>query len=53
LLRSCQLDDLGFELAAHVRLQIADAAHLDQRGRQEAAQPDVQDEAPDDLDDVR
>ena len=35
-----------------VRLQVADAAHLDQRGRQEAAQADVEDETTlDDLDD--
>src|SRR5579875_449415 len=46
-----QLDDLGFQFPAHVRLQVADAAHLHQRGRQEAAQPDVQDQAAlDDLD---
>src|SRR5690606_25670527 len=47
-----QLDDLGLELAAHVGLQVADAAHLDQGGREEAAQADVEDEtALDDLDD--
>src|SRR5262245_35757824 len=40
-----QLDDLGFYLLAHIRLQVAHAAHLDQRGWQEAAQPDVQDQA--------
>src|SRR6266702_2959771 len=46
-----QLDDLGFDLLAHVRLQVADPAHLDQRGGQEAEQPDVQDQAAlDDLD---
>jgi hypothetical protein len=46
-----QLDDLGFDLLAHVGLQVADPAHLHQRGRQEAAQPDVQDQAAlDDLD---
>ena len=46
-----QLDDLGFDLLAHVGLQIADPAHLHQRGGQEAAQPDVQDQAAlDDLD---
>ncbi len=46
-----QLDDLGFDLLAHVRLQVADPAHLHQRGRQEAAQPDVEDQAAlDDLD---
>src|SRR5690606_16115034 len=47
-----ELDDLGFELAADVRLEIADPAHLDQGGRQEAPQADVEDEAAlDDLDD--
>ena len=40
-----QLDDLGLELPAHVRLQIADAAHLHQRGGQEPAQADVEDQA--------
>ncbi len=47
-----QLDDLGLELLADVRLEVADAAHLDQRGGQEAAQADVEDETTlDDLDD--
>ena len=47
-----QLDDLGFERLADVGLQIANAAHLDQRRRQEAAQADVDDQAAlDDLDD--
>ena len=47
-----QLDDLGLELLADVRLEVADAAHLDQRGGQEAAQADVEDQAAlDDLDD--
>ena len=47
-----QLDDLRLELLAHVGLQVAHAAHLDQGGRQEAAQADVEDEAAlDDLDD--
>ena len=46
-----QLDDLGFDLLAYVRLEVADPAHLHQRSRQEAAQPDVQDQAAlDDLD---
>src|SRR5690606_10606488 len=46
------LDDLRLELTAHVGLEVADAAHLDERGRQEAAQADVEDEAAlDDLDD--
>lgn len=40
-----QLDDLGFELAADVRLQVTHPPHLDQGGRQEATQPDVEDEA--------
>ena len=48
-----QLDDLGLELHADVRLQIADPAHLDQRSGQEAAQADVDDQAAlDDLDDL-
>src|SRR5262249_23185424 len=47
-----QLDDLGFDLLADVRLQITNATHLDQRSGQEAAQPDVEDQAAlDDLDD--
>src|SRR5262249_35437702 len=47
-----QLDDLGFDLATDVRLQVADTAHLDQGGGQEAPQPDVEDQAAlDDLDD--
>ena len=47
-----QLDDLGLELLADVRLQVADPTHLDQRGGQEAAQADVDDQAAlDDLDD--
>ena len=47
-----QLDDLGLERLAHVGLQVADAAHLDQRRGQEAAQADVEDQAAlDDLDD--
>ena len=46
-----ELDDLGLDLLADVRLQVADAAHLHQRRGQEAAQPDVEDEASlDDLD---
>ncbi len=40
-----QLDDLRLELLADVRLEVAHAAHLDQRGGQEAAQPDVEDQA--------
>ena len=47
-----ELDDLGLELLADVRLQVAHAAHLDQRRGQEAAQADVEDQAAlDDLDD--
>jgi hypothetical protein len=47
-----ELDDLGLERLADVRLQVADAAHLDQGRGQEAAQADVQDQAAlDDLDD--
>ena len=40
-----QLDDLGLELLADVRLEVAHPAHLDQGRRQEAAQPDVEDQA--------
>src|SRR3712207_9166716 len=47
-----ELDDLGLELAAHVGLEVADAAHLDQRGGEETAQADVEDQgALEDLDD--
>ena len=47
-----ELDDLGLELLADVRLEVAHAAHLDQRRGQEAAQADVEDQAAlDDLDD--
>lgn len=47
-----RLDDLGLDLLADVRLEVADPAHLDERGRQEATQADVQDESTlDDLDD--
>ena len=48
-----QLDDLRLDLLADVGLQVADAAHLDEGGREEAAQADVDDEAAlDDLDDA-
>src|SRR5207247_9846647 len=47
-----ELDDLRLELATDVRLQVAHPPELDERRRQEAAQPDVEDEAAlDDLDD--
>ena len=47
-----QLDDLGLDGAAHVGLQLTDPAKFDEARRQEAAQPDVDDEpALDDLDD--
>ncbi len=47
-----ELDDLGLDLLADVRLEVADAAHLDQRRGQEATQADVEDQAAlDDLDD--
>src|SRR5690606_35440037 len=47
-----QLDDLRLEGATDVGRQVADAAELDEAGRQEAAQADVEDEAAlDDLDD--
>ena len=47
-----ELDDLGLDDLADVGLQLADAAQLDERRRQEAAQADVDDQpALDDLDD--
>ncbi len=47
-----ELNDLGLDGLANVGLQIANTAHLDQGRWQEAAQPDVEDEATlDDLDD--
>src|SRR5699024_714476 len=36
-----ELDDLRLDLLADVRLQVADAAHLDEGGGEEAAQADV------------
>ena len=46
-----QLDDLRLELLADVGLQVAHPAHLHQRGGQEAAQADVDDQTTlDDLD---
>src|SRR5699024_2135642 len=48
-----ELGELRLELLADVRLQVADAAHLDEGGGEEAAQADVDDEAAlDDLDDA-
>ena len=47
-----ELDDLGLDLLADVRAEVAHAAHLHERGGQEATQADVHDEATlDDLDD--
>src|SRR5690606_8455247 len=47
-----QLDDLRLELLADVGLQVTDPPHLHERGWEEAAQTDVEDEAAlDDLDD--
>lgn len=47
-----QLDDLGLDDLTDVRLQIADASHLDKRCGQEPTQADVEDQAAlDDLDD--
>jgi hypothetical protein len=47
-----ELDDLGLDLLADVRLEVADTAHLDERRREEATQADVEDETTlDDLDD--
>ena len=46
------LDDAAVELLAHVLLQVLHAPDVDQRGRQEAAHAEVEDEAAlDDLDD--
>ena len=47
-----ELDDLRVQFAADVGREVADTTHLDQRGRQEAAQADIEDQAAlDDLDD--
>ena len=47
-----ELEDLRLDLLAEVRREVADAAELDERGREEAAEADVDDEAAlDDLDD--
>ena len=47
-----ELDDLALEVLAHVGLQITHTAQLDERGGQEPAETDVEDEpALDDLDD--
>ena len=47
-----ELEDLGLDLLAEVRREVADAAQLDERRRQEAAEADVDDQAAlDDLDD--
>ena len=47
-----ELDDLGLERRADVGLQVADPAQLDERGGEEAAEADVEDQAAlDDLDD--
>ena len=40
-----ELQDLGLDLLTDVRRQVAEAAHLDERSRQEATQADVDDEA--------
>ncbi len=40
-----ELKDLGLDLLADVRGEVADATHLNEGGRQEAAQTDVDDEA--------
>ena len=47
-----ELDDLGFKFLANVGLQVANATHFHEGGRQEATQSDIHDEAAlDDLDD--
>ena len=40
-----ELKDLGLDLLADVRGEVADATHLNEGGRQEATQTDVDDEA--------
>ncbi len=50
--RAVQLDDLALDLRAEELVEVLDAADVDQRGGQEAAHPEVDDEAAlDDLDD--
>src|SRR5437870_1725025 len=44
LRRAIELDDLRLELLPHERLEVADPAKVDERGRKEAAQPDVEDQ---------
>jgi hypothetical protein len=39
-----EFDDAALELFADVRLEIAHASHLDERGRKEPPQPDVEDQ---------
>src|SRR5206468_3934942 len=51
--RPVELDDLAFDLRAHVLVEVRDAADVDERGGQEAAHPEVDDQAAlDDLDDA-
>src|SRR6201999_1185227 len=48
-----ELDDFAFERLAHELVEVVDAADVDQRGGQEAAHPEVEDEAAlDHLDDA-
>ena len=50
--RAVELDHLGLDLRAHVLVEVRHAADVDQRGGQEAAHPEVDDQAAlDDLDD--
>ena len=50
--RAVELDDLALDLRAHVLVEVRHAADVDQRGGQEAAHPEVDDQAAlDDLDD--
>src|SRR5690606_17715774 len=47
-----ELDDLGLDAPAHVGLEVADPAELDEAGGEEAPEADVEDQAAlDDLDD--
>src|SRR3954447_21680461 len=50
--RPVELDDLALDLLAHVLVEVRHAPDVDERGGQEAAHPEVDDEAAlDDLDD--
>ena len=51
--RAVELDDFALQRLAHELVEVVDAADVDQRGGQEAAHPEVEDQATlDDLDDA-